>query len=615
MANIDEPFSLPTTGSGILDPLLSFVTGDQSNLSLEAIKRRRAVAAALAAQKRGYPKNIGEGIASLGSDIGEMLSERRLDAQEKAYLARENAGIQQATNPTISPAAAPPVAAPPVARQPAVPSPAPPFNPTPGKIGAAAPTLDPTAEGQRNRLVQAELIRKGVNPQLADPSWTPQTAQEVPQPNPTSPEAGAPPVMSGGTGGPVTSTDPVQLAALGGGTMSDAPSPGAARMMPSIPEENPPTPTDIQPMPTRVAGPAAPAGAPAAGVGVIPGAFDPRKAEPPAPPSGLREADPAARSRLVEPPPPVRDDRPSPEEIRAQLLIRQFPGSPRVLQEAQTLAAFGKERRESAYQREVEAYKLKYGAYEKGVESERAYDRERTAKDFELSEKRDTARKAEEDRAQFPLGIDKHHAIVKDSYESVKNIPRAQSTVNNVKALLASDAGMFTGGDANIKTSLAKWAQVVGAPYNPTLTNTETFKGLIVPILAALRPAIVGPGAQSLPELQMLKDAAAGNIKLERRSIENIMNAIEKQGVLDAVNHQRTVIANAGSGPRSETMRQLWSSSFPLPMEKLVPRGAVQLLRNEAAKTGGDPAKLKALKDEFDTDYYTPGLADRVMGQ
>src|SRR6187399_1815793 len=112
---------LPVQG-GILDPNnLSFASflGGATPGSLDKLQRRRAIAQALASQKRGFPKNIGEGLTSLGEAIGDRMTDARLAAAEQSYVG------DRATNPLF--------------RQPGAPAP----GATLGGLGGAAanPTL------------------------------------------------------------------------------------------------------------------------------------------------------------------------------------------------------------------------------------------------------------------------------------------------------------------------------------------------------------------------------------------------------------------------------------------------------------------------------------------
>src|SRR6187549_2299011 len=130
---------LPVQG-GILDPNnLSFASflGGATPGSLDEIKRRRAIAQALASQKRGFPKNIGEGLTSLGEAIGTRLADNKLTAAENAYTTK------QAADPlfsTTGPVGAPTPAVAPVPAPARVPTPA----PVPGAPAVPGPRTDAT---------------------------------------------------------------------------------------------------------------------------------------------------------------------------------------------------------------------------------------------------------------------------------------------------------------------------------------------------------------------------------------------------------------------------------------------------------------------------------------
>jgi hypothetical protein len=102
-------------------------------LSHDQLLARRRIALALATRARGYPKNIGEGIAS----IGEALGERRLDAELAAEEAKYRAESQKAVDRNPFPTAAP--------GAPATPPVPPTVAPTTAPA-AAAPNLGPLAD-------------------------------------------------------------------------------------------------------------------------------------------------------------------------------------------------------------------------------------------------------------------------------------------------------------------------------------------------------------------------------------------------------------------------------------------------------------------------------------
>ena len=103
---------LPAPGaSGILNPAAGigyFFSGPEGAASHEELVRRRAMLEARAKQQRGFPRNIGEGLTSLGEAFGDRLESNRLSAQERAFGAAEDqriGGMRGAPGPgpTIAP--------------------------------------------------------------------------------------------------------------------------------------------------------------------------------------------------------------------------------------------------------------------------------------------------------------------------------------------------------------------------------------------------------------------------------------------------------------------------------------------------------------------------------
>ena len=681
--------------SGILDPSnpLSFAFGGGSPtpMSLEQLKRRQAVAMALASQKRGFPKNIGEGLTSLGEAVGDRMAESRLTAAEAAYKARTDAAGDAAERvytgqPVPAPARVPAPA--PVPGVPAVPGPrtdaedplvrrnniaglisgpgvrqenpteagvAPPQTGSPasdddGLWSARSAAIGGIESGGRKdpystvgiqtkygpALGKYGIVAANVGPWSAAALGKPLTPQEF-LADPEAQDAvfrhrfgtyvakfgeeGAARAWYGGPGN-INKTnlmDDHQRLTIGGygqdylrrlqgaatatsGASGGGGDAGASMTIDSatgVEPDNPVTPTSIQP-------------APQAGgdLGRMPGAFDPPGQEPAGPAAGMRA--PVTTWPRPKPEPPSRDgERPTQLEIEGYRLRRQFADDPRMVQQAETLMARGKEQRDAAYTLKKDVYEKDIAAWNTQDAAEQEYSRKFPGEQFKLEKERQAEQQAQVEREQRPLGLEKHQAIVKDSHDQVKNIPSAMAAIGAVKELLASNPGMFTGKGAGLQADLAALANKLGLPYDPRAENTQTFRGMITPIIAALRPSIVGPGSQSQPEFKLLQDAAAGNVSLERGTIERILTMIERQGVRDAIGHQRTVIANAGSDARGERLRQVWGNSYHLPMEKIVPRGAIAALRKSIAD---NPEARAAEIKAFDKTYHTPGLGEQVLG-
>ena len=157
--------------SGILDPNnLSFASfiGGAAPQSLADLQRRRAVANALAMQKRGFPKNIGEGLTSLGEAVGDRMTENRLAQSEKALIAQRTADPRLALpGPEVPPTAGVPAPA-------RVPAPA----PVPGVPAVPGPRTDATDPVEAQRAKIAALLQGGTAPGV--PSENPTVAGVAP---------------------------------------------------------------------------------------------------------------------------------------------------------------------------------------------------------------------------------------------------------------------------------------------------------------------------------------------------------------------------------------------------------------------------------------------------
>jgi hypothetical protein len=79
--------------------------------SYESLKHRRKIAEALAAQKRGFPKNVGEGLTYLGESIGEAGLNYRLRQAELADSQRVAGASDSLRSPGAGTVSPPPAAA------------------------------------------------------------------------------------------------------------------------------------------------------------------------------------------------------------------------------------------------------------------------------------------------------------------------------------------------------------------------------------------------------------------------------------------------------------------------------------------------------------------------
>src|SRR4051812_17998790 len=116
----------------MLSEMQSYIFGPGTeNISAEALKRRQAIATAMASQRRKFPTTLGEGMTYLGESIGDRLEQNRLDKASLALQNKDDAAIAGARatpgayggggaprRVVAPPAAAPPAAAPPAAAAP-----------------------------------------------------------------------------------------------------------------------------------------------------------------------------------------------------------------------------------------------------------------------------------------------------------------------------------------------------------------------------------------------------------------------------------------------------------------------------------------------------------------
>jgi len=102
---------------------LSFIYGGTTGLTLEELRRREAIATAMASQRQPYPKTVGEGLTALGQAFGRRMYENRLREAEQNYY-KQKAATMAGANPQANgvplPTNAPPGTAPPAAAGPNV---------------------------------------------------------------------------------------------------------------------------------------------------------------------------------------------------------------------------------------------------------------------------------------------------------------------------------------------------------------------------------------------------------------------------------------------------------------------------------------------------------------
>jgi hypothetical protein len=200
MAEPDDVASRYGTGTGILDPILAF----SPNLTLEEIKRRRAIAGALASRSRPFPKTVGEGMTYFGESLAEAIGDYTTGQAEKGYNARyDKAANVPSASDTLPPP--PPVTPGPSASLLTGPQSSPLVTSNASlDTGAAGSTLDGATFAEEG----------GPNPPIITAQIRPmQMAQATPRPGALPAAPVQPTAQPGGTLAPVipeSLPDPVQ---------------------------------------------------------------------------------------------------------------------------------------------------------------------------------------------------------------------------------------------------------------------------------------------------------------------------------------------------------------------------------------------------------------------
>ena len=159
---------------------------------------------------------------------------------------------------------------------------------------------------------------------------------------------------------------------------------------------------------------------------------------------------------------------------------------------------------------------------------------------------------------------------------------------------------MFTGSSAEINLLLKKLMASAGFPTDPRIAATEEFKSFIAPILASAR--LVGGANISYGDVEIVLAVEAGNITLDKETIPKVLAAIERMIVATAINHQKKLDGFSARDPQRQAALY---SLYGLPMENIVPRDAVKLLKSQPTPE---------MMDTFNKKYKTPNLAQKVLG-
>jgi len=524
MAREDE--ALPIQ-SGILDPLVG-MGFFSPNMSLEEIKRRRAIGAALASRARPFPKTIGEGMTALGEALGERWAEERLAAAEKGYLAKRDADMPGAV-PPVAPVPRPVAEVLPEVTPPAVAAaPAPAIaRPSPLPPAPAGPMAGTAPAANRDDITRALAMR---NPAMAD-----MIAQIGGQ--------GAPPP------GPMVTAN----ASLAPSPTVGAPGAGAAPDGETFAEEggpNPPTISrDIRPM-------------------LVAEAAGPR---PTAPPFGLRAPDISVRKPITRPPEPEME--PAGKEERAWEAYRQkYINDEDVVKRATSAIEPYKQKRLQDYAEKRKEWELKYTDYLKQEADERAYERglPKAQQDYD-KEQLEIAKKREEAATRAQWG-NLPSEVQKDLFASRDAAKAAASSIgalNNAEAVL--DAGTAIGPGSALAQAWHKTRAFAGNKESERiLANTQTFQASLGPAVMAAVKSYGGPQVSNT-DREYAAAMTGSDVTLTEPAVRKILDIARRSAKAAMEEHRAKADEHAKDAP---SLRKFLEVADPLAASPKMSEGA-----------------------------------------
>lgn len=556
-----------------------FNAGDMNDPRVNAALRQK-IAMSMLASKKGYPKNIGEGLTSIGDALGDIGTMRK--------LAQFDLGQQDKVNAD--------------------------YTATPPEAPSGSPTTQPQRhattygqdEGYEPAPTQSAAIvpSRGTSPLTTAPSQPASMLRGNLPADLTAPTATlrdlAPPVpaqtVAGLGGGPGPATPPPsgqavptlgpQSAAQGVGGPAVSPRDAIAAAMVQKPpvmaaDDAAPPQTSFNapnflPMPQQ--GPAAPS--PGNQISAAPPIGAPIKAQgapaQPVPNPGYVTPNPG-------PVPQVAQEPMGPREFQLKQLIANNPGNPyyatklgpelKQLEDARAL-------RQTQQMKQFESNQIlqrslvEQGAKDRGTQVERINkdaESQLTQRKavYEIGKMKDEA----DVRRQFQnMDPSVAYKMLEDTKKSADAGRGSLIAVNRIRD--AIEGGAIFGSGADWKLSAAKAVTAMGfADKGDVIANTEVIKSQVAPIVSQILKATVGTNQISENDRRFAENAAGGNINLDEKSVRRIMDFIGQNSRFAVDTHNKivnTVFPQEGSVGR--TMFGVDVSDLPKSPSSMLPK-------------------------------------------
>jgi hypothetical protein len=154
--------------------------------------------------------------------------------------------------------------------------------------------------------------------------------------------------------------------------------------------------------------------------------------------------------------------------------------------------------------------------------------------------------------------------------DSIGNAKSAANTINSLNAAreqLDMPGGITSGLGAEARLDFKKAATLFGADASQ-VTNTESFRAAIKPIVLSNVKALGAGNAISNADKDFVNDAVGGNLNLDEPSIRRILDITERGARYTIENHNKTAQKMLKTTPGLGEMAPLITVDMPEPYQK-----------------------------------------------
>jgi len=517
--------------AGLFDNLTYAFNGNAAPAdpsSYRALDMRRQIALAAMAQggRKGYPKNLGEGLSAIGDAIGERAQLGALNQQLAAYDKYVAANPEPKASDLLRGADQPQPQqrseiAPAVQTTDAGVLPDPSTAPVQtASVAPPPPQADALTYPQTAANIPSDIVSDVPQPGIQraalpppDPDIRAQLAQQVLQ----QPRSGVPqqnPMLAGQAPASMPSTLPLDPALLGSPDRSAGNRPIVA---PNI----------------QVAGP------PQAGGGAYAGPnLGPLSRQQPTPP-------------MEEPRQPREAPHNNLELQGADLQQRGLRSGDRdMAARGQALMQMGKDIRDKQNADAMEKYKLNYQTWQSRSNPIAIEEAKVKAKEADIA-----------DRFGGTIPYQRFVEDTSKSYEATQQLSNTLPTLQQAKQALKQS---YTGSGAELKLDAGKMLRQLGVPgdYAPEVA-TELLRSRMKAIAGGMIKSMVGSTNISDADRDFVEQAATGKISMEPESIRRLLNSAEETTIRSINRHNDRLHSVASDPEKDKPLR----NQYRVPMQ------------------------------------------------